>query len=191
MKRQSILVMAVVMFGATFCEAELWDRGGGLIFDDVLNITWLQDTNIAGFGMTWHVAMAWADAFEYQGYDDWRLPTSPATAQGFINEGEMGHLYYTTLGNPSGGPLTQTGPFLNFPSTEIFWLSATPLFDGSAWNFEFYRGMQNASSSYFNSWYAWPVRDGDVEVIPVPSAVLLGTLGLSLAGWKLRRREKS
>jgi hypothetical protein len=28
------------------------------------------------------------------GYDDWRLPTTPGTITGPVNEGEMGHLYY-------------------------------------------------------------------------------------------------
>ena len=26
-------------------NATLWDRGAGLIYDDVLNVTWLQDAN--------------------------------------------------------------------------------------------------------------------------------------------------
>lgn len=188
-----ILSISIVLGFSTICNATLIDRGGGMIYDDVLNVTWLQNTNIAGHGMTWDAAMNWVDNFSYQGYDDWRLPTSPATRQGFINEGELGHLYYTTLENPAYGPLTNTGPFENLPSTAVFWLSSTPLYPGSAWNFEFYRGMQNASSSDFNNWYVWAVRDGDVRCqpapVPEPSTMFLLCAGLvGLVGYRRFRK---
>ena len=73
--------------------ATLYDRGGGLIYDSALNITWLQDANYA-FGSTydsmdgvtdgklsWVNAVAWAGNLMYHDsvrgvtYDDWRLPT--------------------------------------------------------------------------------------------------------------------
>ena len=118
--------------------------------------------------MNWNDAMAWVDDFVYAGFDDWRLPYSPATTSGWIDEGELGHLYYTTLGNPSTEPHgnivenLNIGPFVNVPSTAVFWLNSMPLHPGSAWGFEFYRGMQNASAD-INPWYVWPVRNGDVE----------------------------
>jgi hypothetical protein len=69
-------------------QAALHDRGGGLIYDDVLNVTWLQDANYAqtsGFdadgGMTWNAAVAWAAGLNYYDsvhnvtYSDWRLPS--------------------------------------------------------------------------------------------------------------------
>jgi len=68
-------------------QATLYDRGGGLIYDDVLNVTWLQDANYAktsGYDadgrMTWDQAMAWVADLSYHDsargvtYDDWRLP---------------------------------------------------------------------------------------------------------------------
>ena len=83
--------------GAGTAQAALYDRGGGLIYDDVLNITWLQDANYAktsGYDsdgrMNWDAAMAWAGQLVYGGYDDWRLPVMVFPAPGawaFSNNG--------------------------------------------------------------------------------------------------------
>jgi hypothetical protein len=63
-------------------HASLFDRGGGLLYDNVLNITWLADANYAktsGYSadglMNWVDANAWADGLSFGGYTDWRLPT--------------------------------------------------------------------------------------------------------------------
>lgn len=64
-------------------EAALYDRGNGMIYDDVLNITWLQDANYArtsGYdddgAMGWNEANTWASQLVYGGYDDWRLASA-------------------------------------------------------------------------------------------------------------------
>ncbi|MDB4431206.1 DUF1566 domain-containing protein [Pseudomonadales bacterium] len=80
-------------------HAALYDRGNGLIYDDVLNITWMQDANYAqtsgyaaanasGFfnygysniqadgGMGWDAANTWAAQLEYGGFDSWGLPSA-------------------------------------------------------------------------------------------------------------------
>ncbi|MDP2785811.1 MAG: DUF1566 domain-containing protein [Sulfurimicrobium sp.] len=63
-------------------QATLIDRGGGLIYDNVLNLTWLQDANYAKTSnydadgkMNWAEANTWAANLNYGGYSDWRLPT--------------------------------------------------------------------------------------------------------------------
>lgn len=75
-------------------QAALIDRGGGLIYDTDLNITWLHNAN-AALGtifdvadgvrdgrMTWANAVAWAARLSYHDsirkvtYTDWRLPTT-------------------------------------------------------------------------------------------------------------------
>ena len=105
-------------------HAALYDRGNGLIYDDVLNITWMQDANYAqtsGYAaanavgapsnspnsidadgrMGWSAANTWAAQLEYGGFDDWRL-ASAGNAPGFgynVTTGELGHMFYNNLGN--------------------------------------------------------------------------------------------
>ncbi len=66
--------------GAGTTSAALFDRGGGLLYDDVLGVTWLQDANYAktsGYNaeglMNWTQATSWAAGLVYGGFDDWRL----------------------------------------------------------------------------------------------------------------------
>ena len=69
---------------ATQPTAELHDRGNGLIYDDVQDLTWTQnagmffgpqyDTNFNGnYTMG---ATTWVENLEFGGFDDWRLPTT-------------------------------------------------------------------------------------------------------------------
>jgi len=81
MKFRLIVIITVLLMSTTGVYAELHDRGGGLIYDDVLDITWLQDTNyamISGYDsdglMNWSGAMNWAAQLVYAGFNDWRLP---------------------------------------------------------------------------------------------------------------------
>ncbi|MBL7031796.1 MAG: hypothetical protein ISR97_01285, partial [Nitrospira sp.] len=78
MKKHIILVTALLLtslFTVT-ARAELLDRGSGLIYDDILNITWLEHANYSGETKAWNDAMNWADSLVFQGYTDWRLPAS-------------------------------------------------------------------------------------------------------------------
>lgn len=88
--RMLTFALAVGLSGAA--QGALHDRGGGLIYDDVLNVTWLQDANYGAGSiydnstdstdgrMTWENAVAWADTLSYYDsirnviYNDWRLP---------------------------------------------------------------------------------------------------------------------
>ncbi len=80
-------VSALTLCFSASAHAELVDRGGGLVYDTVLNVTWLQDANYAmtsGYStdgrMSWSEAAAWAANLSYYDsvrgvtYDDWRLP---------------------------------------------------------------------------------------------------------------------
>lgn len=79
--KTSGLILAGTMLAAS-AQAGLIDRGNGMIYDTVLDITWLQDANYAktsGYDadgqMTWGAANTWAADLVYGGYDNWRLPT--------------------------------------------------------------------------------------------------------------------
>ena len=91
LKRLLLLAMvAVAVFTITGkSHALLWDRGGGLIYDDVLDVTWLQDANYAmtsGYDadgrMNWWDATSWVGNLQYYdsvrdvSWDDWRLPNA-------------------------------------------------------------------------------------------------------------------
>lgn len=101
-----ILILLFIM-GTFSVQAALHDRGNGLIYDDVLDITWSKDANPAGtqglgviwpsFGddigdvlgyMTLAEARDWIDTLnqsQYKGYSDWRLPkVSPLNSSEFV-----------------------------------------------------------------------------------------------------------
>ena len=75
---------ALVLSASVFtnsASAGLIDRGNGMIYDDVLDITWLQDANYVQTSgehhiswLRWEQAMEWVDNLNYGGFNDWRLP---------------------------------------------------------------------------------------------------------------------
>ena len=105
MKNKSlILVLLAGLSLSGAAQAALYDRGGGLVYDDVLNITWLQVANYAKTQFTtsggtlgdadglmnWSAASTWAanlvyhDSVRNVDYSDWRLPTvSPINGNAF------------------------------------------------------------------------------------------------------------
>lgn len=87
-----LLLMTVIgMTLSGMVQASLVDRGGGMIYDYVLNVTWLQDANYAKTSghdadgrMNFVAANAWAADLSFGGYNDWRLPTlSPVNGTSF------------------------------------------------------------------------------------------------------------
>lgn len=225
------LVMLLLACGSA--NAALLSRlAGQAYYDDVLNITWLANANLAdtnAFGVTGIAAngnMNWAKANEwvaamntaaYLGKSDWRLPTVTDSGTSGCNNaftgtdcgynvdlttGEMGHLFYSTLGNTgyydtSGTPtgcsgtspfcLTNDGPFSNVQAN--FYWSGIEYAPNStqAWYFLLAYGRQQQASKT-SSFFVWAVRPGDIAPVPVPAAVWLFGGALGALGW-LKRRE--
>ena len=54
--KQALRTTLLATFLATPVHATLIDRGGGLIYDDVLEVTWLHDASLGGV-RTWDDAV--------------------------------------------------------------------------------------------------------------------------------------
>lgn len=128
MKPSNIVFAGAMALALSNAQAELFDRGGGLIYDDVLNVTWLADANYAmtsGYDadglMNWSAATTWAanlsfnDSVRNVTYTDWRLASNTPvgagwdysdTFNGSTDRGynitsphsELSYMYYVNLG---------------------------------------------------------------------------------------------
>lgn len=211
--RTAVFLGALTLAGTA--QAALIDRGGGLIYDDVLNITWLQDANYAhtsGYDadgvMTWNNAMLWASQLSYGGFDDWRLPKTiqpDASCSHQYGGGlgyfsgctgsELGHLFNVALGGNSGESIltTHNADLNKFDNVHAnFYWSETEYSNqlNQAWNFNMGNGYQYADYKFDTFRYSWAVRDGDVIAASIPEPETYGMFlaGLGLIGLVTRRK---
>ncbi len=215
MTRIRTLALGAIFAASTLsAHAGLVNRGGGLIYDDVLNVTWLADLNYAktsGFDadglMNWSTANQWADTLVYGGFSDWRLPTlnpkDTTCSSNFDAGGGLGLQYYGT--GCTGGELSHLfvsdfdnmanssalALFSNLPPVPFlpYW-SGTEYAPGpgDAWvltNGGTFQGLVGKDLEV----HAVAVRPGDVPaVVPEPQSLALVLLALGAAVVARRKR---
>ncbi len=151
MKIQKTLLAVLSIVAAGSAQAALIDRGGGLIYDTVLDVTWLQDANYAKTSsynssglMNWTDATAWAANLSYVDtvrnvtYTDWRLPTvAPVNGSNFVANNADSSTW-------SGMGKTDWGYHISAPGT---------LFAGSTASemaYMYYQNLGNPGSYWIN-----------------------------------------
>jgi MYXO-CTERM domain-containing protein len=194
------LALAAALSVATLsAQAALVSRAGGMVYDTVQNITWLQNWNTNG-RMDWTTANNWANNLVFGGFDDWRLPTSlnadgTGPCSGYnCTSSEMGHMFYDEFGATAGNTIlvganaANLALFTNVQS-DVYWSGSeyapNPDF---AWNFLTFVGLQDYYDKNLTL-YAVAVRPGDVAAsVPEPQTLALALLALGATVVVRRRR---
>jgi len=213
-------IALLIGFVSSVAHAGLIDRGNGLIYDEVQDITWLQDANYAktsGYAyegnMNWNEAITWADELVYGGYDDWRLfNASPddincsesstfhgTTKYGFnCTESELGHLFYNEFGLTQEQSILEAAGDADFDlfinvADYAYWsgTESSPL-GPYALNFATSSGYQ-AIARKRGGVSGWAVRDGDVshDNVEIPEPSTFFVFSLGLMGLVSSRLKKN
>ena len=205
MKRVAAIAGVALGLMASGANASLFDRGNGMVYDDVLKITWGPQ-----FDGDWDAANIWVNNLVYGGYDDWRLPAlrnqnvnERCSPQGICSE--MAYMYYTNYGKVLGwngiygseAPPPNTENWALIQLKETYWSDLLIPTDpnvgnpGVAYYFDFRIGYQAGEVVYSSdTCCAIAVRDGDVAAsVPEPGTVVLLSLSLGVMGWVARRKR--
>ncbi len=185
--------------------SEIIAANGGVIHDTPNNYDHgtytltTADFNTSSGAMTWWGAQAWANNLSLGGVTGWTLPSTADAANpdnwGYnIDTSQMGDLFYNQLGGVAGTEITKThnanyNLFSNVQSY-LYWSGSEYAPDPStAWYFYTSIGTQDYNWKV-GPLYAWPVRPGDVAVVPLPGAIWLFFSGL-IGFMGLKRRNKT
>ena len=183
MDKIKIILTAFLLSLSGQVNANLIDRGNGLIYDESLDVTWL-DLSIAP--LYYNQASIYVRSLEYAGFDDWRLPSTISGNRDFDNE--LRSLFQRFATNDSISPLSSIEFNLNYWS-DIEWREINT---GNIYAFTQIIRQEGADLTSRTSSYrkysaslfgVIAVRSGDVSV-PEPSILALmftGLFGLGLA----------
>jgi hypothetical protein len=193
-------------------------------YDLALDLSWLADANYAKTSkfnatglLAWDEANQWSSSLMLYGISNWRLPTLVDTGEpgcGYENGGpdcgtsillensELAHLYYVTLGNtPGPDPISDVpavmltkkfGPFINVQS-ENYWTNVQyPFFGGTtAWIFSPLFGSQGFDAKSIAQG-SWLVHKGDILLaVHEPESFILCVFGLISTASLTRRSTRT
>lgn len=178
---RNLALAAALSAGALSAHAGLVNRGNGLIYDNVLDVTWMSDFNhvqtsgYTGFGvnpatgrLNWDAAVLWASTLVYGGYTGWRLPTlnpSDTTCSTRVGldyfgtgctGGELSHLFVTDLGNEAiTSVLDQTG---NTPTQNANLALLSNIQPDAYWSGTQYTPIQSVALGFYTA-------DGSQDIV--------------------------
>jgi hypothetical protein len=185
---RSILTSLLLAAGITLAlpaHAALHDRGGGLLYDDVLDATWLQYVNFgagsayddAYWGTAMDGAMSWQNAMDWAGqlsyYDNvrnqtltgWRLPTVKP-----VNGTAFNYQFSADGSTDFGGNIGAPGTiYAGSTASELAHLYNTLVGSGSTFNGEpflnfrpdyYWTATDFAPKSGYNAWAHWLGSNG-------------------------------
>ncbi len=131
------------------------DSTGSNVYDSLTGLMWTKNANDAG-EKNWTNAIAYCEALDYGGFDDWRMP----------NRNELASLIDYSQINPAiplGHPFTSVNELMTDDGNQNYWTGSTYAKDTEkAWFVSF----MNGRLYYFgkgNSLHTWAVRN---SVIP-------------------------
>ena len=155
-------------------------NGGALVYDDVNNVTWLQDWTLGG-NKNWYDSTSWAEGLSFAGVDDWRLPTLSEFNALYGSNRLWGRSSVISAGFTTQNVDYWTSNRYNNNSD-----------NSSAYAYHFYAegGYQNWNSGDATFVYALAVRSGDVLATPIPEpeSFALVLVALVAAGAATRRK---
>jgi hypothetical protein len=219
MKKLFTILIAIWINLSSTAHATLVSRGDGMVFDTVLAITWLQDTNYAkssGYTtihadpntnisksgrMGWESANVWANTLVYGGYSDWRLPTfsNTTTCSGVgCTDSELGYMFYTNFAaKPNSdfstgdnvGNLDNLSLFNNFENYAYWFMDE---YDPNTQFRAWAFGLNSGIQTDYNkgsAFYGWAVRSGDVKVSSVPVPAAIWLFTCGLISLSSLRRK--
>jgi hypothetical protein len=171
-----LVCASVLLCMSSAPNATLIDRGNGLIYDDVENLTWLQDAGLSG-SLKWSDAMAWADNLVFGGFDDWRLPTTTRFDDPTCSSDARGSLFYEHRTGCTGGEMEMltnlydpwTNDLFHNVNSTRYW-TATPYRDGidpciNYPNYDVACNLPNDNGIRNNFYWQWAFTgDGSINV---------------------------